>query len=167
MALDNIYLSPDYNAYTNIGGMELAMIEVGVIHKNDFWDLLDVPTKEILIEVATKQMNKIAWKGGRNTDIVVPSMLWPRTGIPDIDDTTIPKEIILKMACWITYNALQSTHNKSKNIASKKVGDVSVTYKNTNSVEDTEPCANYASDYLDTNSLTFGGIGAVSIQRGL
>lgn len=166
MALDIIYTSAGYNAYTDIAGMDSAMTEVGALHKTAFWASLGDPVKEALIKASTKAMNKIAWLGERNTSIVVPSMQWPRTDIEGVTETEIPEDLVLRMACWITYNASASALSKGQNVSSKSVGEVSVTYKASGSVSDTNACDDYASQYIDAlQTSAFGGIGTVGLHR--
>lgn len=164
MALDILYTSAGYNAYTDIAGMDLAMLEVGALYKNTFWSSQTDPVKEALIKAATKAMNKLDWLGTQNTSIVVSSMDWPRIDIEGVGATEIPEDLKLRMACWITHNAASSTLSKGKNVASKSVGDVSITYRGAGSIEDTSSCDAYGSQYL-ASLTSFGGIGSVGLHR--
>lgn len=164
MALDTLYTSASYNAFTDIAGMDAAMVEVGVMYKNTFWASQTDPQKEALIKMATKSMNKLTWQGVQNPAIVVAIMSWPRTDIEGVGATEIPEDLVLRMACWITHNAAASSLSKGKNVASKSVGEVSVTYKGSGSVDDTSACDSYASQYL-VSLTALGGIGSVGLHR--
>lgn len=164
MALDTLYTSTGYNAYTDVTGMDDAMAEVGALYKNTFWAAQSEAVKEALIKASTKAMNKLDWIGEQNTGIVVPSMDWPRADIEGVGATEIPEDLKLRMACWITHNAAASSLSKGKNVASKSVGEVSLTYTGAGSIDDTSSCDTYASQYLASLSA-FGGIGSVGLHR--
>ena len=164
MALDTLYTSTGYNAYSSVADMDTAMAEVGALYKNTFWTTQTDPIKEALIKAATKAMNKLDWIGTQNIGIVVLSMDWPRTDVEGIGVTEIPEDLVLRMACWITHNAAASSLSKGKNVASKSVGEVSLTYTGAGSIDDTSSCDTYASQYLASLSA-FGGIGNVGLHR--
>ena len=164
MALDTLYTSTGYNAYSSIADMDTAMAEVGALYKNTFWATQEDQAKEALIKASTKAMNKLDWKGEQNAATVVLSMDWPRTDVEGVGETEIPEDLVLRMACWITHNAAASSLSKGKNVASKSVGEVSLTYTGAGSVDDTSACDTYASQYLASLSA-FGGIGSVGMQR--
>lgn len=165
--LDTDYTSPTYDSYSDLPTMEDAISNVGLLLDNTFWGTLDEPTKEGLIKLATRDINKYDWKGEQNAAIIVASMLWPRTDIDNVGDTEIPYDLILRMACWISHNARQSTLGQTGAIESKSVGEVSVSYSTSNvgNVNQNDPCSDYGSEYMESNT-SFGGVGSVSKRRG-
>jgi len=127
MAIDTLYTSATYNAFTTALEMDDIMTALGVIFNASFWTALDAPSKEALIKASTRYINTLDWLGDQNTDIVVSSMKWPRTNLDGAEDTIVPYEIQLRAGCWIIHNATAngngSGNKKAGSMKSKNVGE--------------------------------------------
>jgi len=170
MALDTLYTSATYNAFTDVAGMDAIMTEFSVLMDNSFWTALADPAKEQLIIFATSNENTKDWIGERNENIVVTEMEWPRTGIDTVSDTVVPTAVIRSMACWISQNAVGSALNTAGtgDVASRSVGEVNVSYNagSSGSINSAESaCSGYASEYL-YSSGSLSGVGSVRKTRG-
>lgn len=174
MAIDTLYTSATYNAYTTVLEMDDIMANLGVLFNASFWTALDAPTKEALIKASTRYINTLDWLGDQNLDIVVPSMKWPRINLDGAEDTVVPYEIQLRAGCWIIHNATAngngSGNKKAGSMKSKNVGEVSIQYETeadlikATSLSATNPCEGYGQEFLAGNELSFG-IGGVGLGR--
>lgn len=165
MALDTTYTSATYNAFTTILEMDAAMAELGLFFKNTFWAALTDIDKEALIKVASREVSKLDWQGTPTQGILVSSLTWPRTDVPNVGTEEIPYDLQLRMGCWVIHNSLASPlASDTANVKSKSVGDVSVTYDTSGKVNAFSPCDGYAAEYLMPSSY-LGGLGTVGMRR--
>lgn len=167
MALDTLYTSPTYNGFISVLDMNDVMTDLGVLMKTSFWAPLSEASKEALIKASSRALSKLDWKGSPNPSIVVSDLTWPRIDIDGAEPTQIPYDLQLRMGCWIVHNAVASPlAAPAGNIASKSVGDVSVTYNTAGagSISTSSSCDSYATAYLNT-ATHLGGLGTLGLRR--
>lgn len=177
MALDTIYTSATYNAYSDIPTMDNAIALIASERADDAgWSAKSDTDKEYLIINATKYTDTLEWYGLKNPDIIVPQRTQPREYLfyPDgtpVDSTIIAPEIIDLMACSImaVLKAIGEDSNSSP-IKKQKVGDVEVEFAVSSAsggyITDQENCpARYLPKDWFENILELGGIGRVGLKR--
>ena len=179
MALDTLYTSPTYDAYSDVATMDTAITNIVLLGggTDGGWSTLDATGKETFIKHATKNVDGMNFKGTRNVDIVEPNRTQPRDGLyfPDgseVPDDVVQPEIVNYMACFIV-GTMVSNENASTNTAGikkKKVGDVEIEYlssdQSANFITDVDTCASkqLPSDWY-ISELVLGGIGTVGMTR--
>jgi len=107
MALITDIISPDYNSFFTEAEMDAFVGAQSPFYSGDQgWSALDSATKEPYILSSVRWINGKQWEGVKNNTIVVPQMLFPRSGLTYSDGSVVPgdenpEEIGLSQACYI------------------------------------------------------------------